>query len=72
MAAHPQACELADTLDVLDERLTQARQQVHEAHQQMHEQHQAQTRQLRAEMEQAKTRAQSAGFFQRRSARAEL
>ncbi|EFD50296.1 MULTISPECIES: MobF family relaxase [Micrococcus] len=72
VAAHPQACELADTLDVLDERLTQARQQVHEAHQQMHEQHQAQTRQLRAEMEQAKTRAQSAGFFQRRSARAEL
>ena len=72
LAAHPEAGELADALDTLGDRLAQARRQADAVHQEAHAVHRDRAEQLRAQQEQAQDRAQSAGFFQRRSARAEL
>lgn len=72
LAAHPEAGELADALDTLGARLAQARGQAETAHRQAQEAHREQSARLQAQLRQAQTRAQDAGFFQRRAARGEL
>lgn len=72
LAAHPEAGELADTLDALDARLGQARQEAETTHQQAQHLHREQNSRLQAQLRQAQERAQNAGFFQRRAARSEL
>lgn len=72
LAAHPEAGELADALDTLGDRLAQARHEADTAHRQAQEAHREQSARLQAQLRQAQTRAQDAGFFQRRAARGEL
>ncbi len=72
LAAHPEAGELADALDTVGDRLAQARHEADTAHRQAQEAHREQAARLQAQLRQAQERAQNAGFFQRRAARAEL
>lgn len=72
LAAHPEAGELADALDTVNDRLAQARHEADTAHRQAREAHREQSARLQAQLRQAKTRARDAGLFQRRAARGEL